>query len=149
MNPNEEWLTTPQAVQLTGYSKALITHLAREGRINAYKVGRDWLINRQDLLDYQQKMQQKRKKRGAKRKKSKTQETKTPAFSLENLITTSEAAEISGYTAHFIRTLAGQGRIEAVKKGKIWLIRRDSLLAYCAEMKQKGTAKHSPSLKKG
>lgn len=39
-NPTE-WITTKEAAEFTGYDCAHIRRLAREGRIEAEKVGRD------------------------------------------------------------------------------------------------------------
>jgi excisionase family DNA binding protein len=46
------WLTTQQAAVLADYTEAYIRQLAIAGRIKAQKLGRDWLINKEDLLAY-------------------------------------------------------------------------------------------------
>jgi excisionase family DNA binding protein len=50
------WITTDVAVTLTGYSAAHIRRLAREGRIGTRRVGRDWLVSREDLLAHKARM---------------------------------------------------------------------------------------------
>lgn len=52
----EEWLTTRSAAELSGYSIKYLRHLARQGRIEARKIGRDWLLNRDSLLAYKRWM---------------------------------------------------------------------------------------------
>ena len=56
MNDLAEWLTTTEAATLTGYAPAHIRILARKGRIEARKIGRDWLVSRDSLLAYKRRM---------------------------------------------------------------------------------------------
>ena len=55
--PGENWLTVPQAAALTGYSIVNIRRVARLGLVQTWKPGREYLIERQSLLDYQAQMQ--------------------------------------------------------------------------------------------
>jgi excisionase family DNA binding protein len=61
-----EWLTTKQAAALIGYNAEYIRKLAQSGRIPAQKLGRDWLIQRADLLTHVRSVGQKGRKRGPK-----------------------------------------------------------------------------------
>lgn len=69
---------------------------------------------------------------------------------IEEYVTIQEAAddERVTYTAYWIRRLAQEGKIKAVKVGKRtrgqWLIHLPSLLEYIGEMDDLGTKKHSP-----
>lgn len=56
MNKLENWLNTTRAAQLTSYSQAYMRILARSGQVEARKVGRDWLVNRESLLAYKSRM---------------------------------------------------------------------------------------------
>ena len=47
------WVTTAKGAKLTGYSREYVRVLARDGKIQAAKVGRDWLVNKESLLEYQ------------------------------------------------------------------------------------------------
>lgn len=58
-------------------------------------------------------------------------------------ITTSEAAQVSGYHPEYIRKLARQGRIGAEKKGRDWWIDRDRLREYVDLASQLGAQKHA------
>ena len=50
---SEGWITTTEAVELTGYHIEYVRELARSGRVEARKVGaRAWLVNKADLLRY-------------------------------------------------------------------------------------------------
>lgn len=59
-------------------------------------------------------------------------------------ITTKEAARLTGYTAVYIRRLIRTKRVNALKRGRDWLIDRLSLMAYKARMEALGTQKHNP-----
>ena len=56
-NPTE-WITTTQAAELMGYNYAHVRLLARKGRIQSVKMGRDWLINKENALAYARQMEQ-------------------------------------------------------------------------------------------
>ena len=47
-----EWLSTEEAVQLSGFHPEYIRELARAGKIGAVKKGRDWWIDRDLLREY-------------------------------------------------------------------------------------------------
>ncbi len=53
----EDWLTTEDAARLSGYTSAYMRQLAQRGRVSAIKAGRDWLINREALLEYTRGME--------------------------------------------------------------------------------------------
>jgi excisionase family DNA binding protein len=50
------WLTTEQAETLTGYSVAYLRRLANQGRVEARKVGRDWVLYKDSILAYKKRM---------------------------------------------------------------------------------------------
>jgi excisionase family DNA binding protein len=50
------WITTDRAASLTGYRAAYLSELARSGRVKAQKMGRDWWLDREDLLRYKATM---------------------------------------------------------------------------------------------
>lgn len=53
-----EWITTQEAATLTGYSAVTLRQFAREGKIKGVKRGRDWFIDRAEVLAYVETMQQ-------------------------------------------------------------------------------------------
>lgn len=53
----EGWMTVNEAAALAGYTVGHIRHLARAGALLAVRVGRDWLINCEALLQYQRAME--------------------------------------------------------------------------------------------
>jgi excisionase family DNA binding protein len=52
----EGWLSTAEAKELTGYSSGYLRRMAKQGRIEASKVCRDWLFHCESLLAYKTRM---------------------------------------------------------------------------------------------
>jgi len=52
----EGWIGMAEAAELSGYSPAYVRQLANRGRVEARKVGRDWLIERGSLEAYKARM---------------------------------------------------------------------------------------------
>jgi len=65
-------------------------------------------------------------------------------------ITTAEAAELTGYTtAARFRQLATKGIVTAQKRGRDWLLDKESVLACVEKMGRLGTAKHDQETGRG
>ncbi len=62
----------------------------------------------------------------------------------DNLITTTAGAELTGYTAAYVRQLILRGKLPARKTGRDWLVSRAALLAHKAKMDELGSRKHNP-----
>lgn len=56
-------LTLKEAARFSPYSAEYLNLLARKGKINARKIGRDWLITKADLFEYLKKQQTESKSR--------------------------------------------------------------------------------------
>ena len=54
-DPNE-WITTKEAAELTGYDVTHVRWLIREERVLGHKFGRDWMVNRKSIQDYSDEM---------------------------------------------------------------------------------------------
>jgi excisionase family DNA binding protein len=54
-NPSE-WITTKEAAKLTGYTMARFRQLAKEGAVEAKKLGRDWFLDKQSVLGWTEEM---------------------------------------------------------------------------------------------
>ena len=48
----EDWITTLDAAQITGYNVEQIRRLARTGKITSKKWGKEWMIDKTSLLEY-------------------------------------------------------------------------------------------------
>ena len=62
----------------------------------------------------------------------------------DDWITTTEAAELSGYHPERVRELIRDGEIEARKFGTIWQVSRGSLLAYLKAAEKTGDKRWGP-----
>jgi excisionase family DNA binding protein len=52
------WITTAEAAELTGYKLSHLRYLVREGLVKGQKFGRDWMIHRESVLAYSEKMKE-------------------------------------------------------------------------------------------
>ncbi len=69
MAKQEEWITTKEAVAITGYNPIYLRELIRTGKIEAQKWGRDWQVSRKNLMAYVRRAEKSSDKRmGAKKK---------------------------------------------------------------------------------
>lgn len=59
-------------------------------------------------------------------------------------ITTSEAAELTGYGMARFRQLASQGKVEGQKSGRDWFLEKSSVLEGAEQMRHVGSAKQDP-----
>lgn len=49
---SDEWITTQEAAELSGYHPEHLRRLIKQGEIEARKISIVWLIDRRSLLDY-------------------------------------------------------------------------------------------------
>jgi len=49
------FLNTKQTSELLNLSPLTITRLIREGKINAFKIGREWVVTQESIEEYQAK----------------------------------------------------------------------------------------------
>lgn len=68
MAKQDNWLTTQQAAELTGYTVFYIQDLAREGKVKAKKVSIVWLVERESLLNHVKQVRSQGEKPGPKTK---------------------------------------------------------------------------------
>ena len=62
INPTE-WITTREAAELTGYAAAYFRQLIKRGRLQARKRGRDWFLDKAEILAYAETMDRLGKKK--------------------------------------------------------------------------------------
>lgn len=48
----DDWITTKQAADLSGYNVQYVRRLIRNGKVDARKFATVWQVNRQSLLTY-------------------------------------------------------------------------------------------------
>src|ERR1022692_1925818 len=61
-SPEEHWYPVSQVAKSTPYSATFVRQLARHGKIDAVKIGRDWVTTQQSVLQYIQTQQERHKK---------------------------------------------------------------------------------------
>jgi|CZKX01.1.fsa_nt_gi hypothetical protein len=61
-SPEGQWYSISQVAKSTPYSATFVRQLARQGKIDAIKIGRDWLTTQQSVLQYIQAQQERHKK---------------------------------------------------------------------------------------
>jgi excisionase family DNA binding protein len=71
----EEWLTTTEAAELSGYHPEYIRDLVRESKIEGRKFGIVWQVSRESLLGYLETMQEKGERRGPKPRQDDTSQS--------------------------------------------------------------------------
>lgn len=62
-----DWITTEQAVELSGYHREYLRERIRDGKIKARKFATVWQVNRHSLLAYMRGQEKRGEKRGPKR----------------------------------------------------------------------------------
>lgn len=62
MTSSGQLISISQAAKLTPYSSGYLSLLARKGRLNAFKVNRDWLTTPTAVLEYVKKQKIKHQK---------------------------------------------------------------------------------------
>ena len=68
----EDWLTTYEAVQLSGYELDYIRKLVRAKKITGRKWGQSWQVSRKSLQEFLKDREQQGGKRGRKPKRVQT-----------------------------------------------------------------------------
>jgi len=59
-----------------------------------------------------------------------TQTQATPQHLVEDYVTIEEAMRLTGYTGQYLRRMARQGRIRAIKFGGFWMVHLATLQEY-------------------
>ena len=50
--PKEDWITTAEAAEVSGYNEEYIRRLIRKGKLPARRFGPMWQVSRSALLEY-------------------------------------------------------------------------------------------------
>jgi excisionase family DNA binding protein len=65
-------------------------------------------------------------------------------FDPSNWITTTQAAELTGYTPGYFRKAIKRGRLQGQKLGRDWILLKKEVEAYAEKMRRLGPQKHDP-----
>lgn len=55
-----DWITTKEAMQLTGYSQEYIRVLLRDNKVESSKIGSNWFVSRKSLMEYFKRQEDRR-----------------------------------------------------------------------------------------
>ena len=151
MNPIEDshLITTKDASELSGYSADYLSKLARAKKISGTQVGRNWLVNKESLVSFIEAQRRHKKElarelarvRASEYRANAKQPVAKPVFAApaletvrieRDLISTKDAAQLSGYSADYLAKLARERKVSGVQVGGSWLLRRDALTAFLA-----------------
>ena len=64
----DEWITTKEAAELSGYTADYVRKLAIAGKVKGQRWGRDWQIERRSILNYIKTAEEFGERRGPKPK---------------------------------------------------------------------------------
>jgi excisionase family DNA binding protein len=73
-----------------------------------------------------------------------TEALKTGGQLIEDYITIEQAVEQTGYTGQYLRRMAREGKIRAVKFGAFWMIHLGSLQEYLAQAENTADKRYGP-----
>lgn len=62
----DDWITTTEACQTTGYHPVHMRRLIRTGKVKARKFGPVWQVSKESLLNYLKQIETKGERRGPK-----------------------------------------------------------------------------------
>jgi len=119
-------LSLAEASQLTPYSQEYLSLRARQGKLKAVKVGRDWITTKEWLDDYLIRV----KSASVSRKKQKGE-----------YISLREAAKHTKYSQEYLSLRVRQGKIKAVKLGRNWATTKEWVDEYAARVSEQKVQK--------
>lgn len=146
----DEWLTTYEVMQHLNISRSYVYTLAKRYKWETGKIGNMRYFCAADVVSTPDADE--RQRAGYKERSTRVEKKgklKMIELSNETYLTTSETADLTGYTESYLQTLAKNGTISAVKIGNAWAIEKSSLLKFGKkqEPKQKPQKKQSVSLR--
>jgi hypothetical protein len=105
---NSQYISLQEAAKDCKYSQEYLSLRARQGKLKALKVGRDWVTTKEWLQDY-------------------LRETEA---SVTNYISLQRATKYCNYSQEYLSLRARQGKLRAVKFGRNWVTTREWLSEY-------------------
>lgn len=121
-----ELITTAEAAERLGVVRSRVLALIAEGRLPATKLGRDWVIQAEDLA------------RVAPGESGFFRGDREPPRPRANELTMEQAAEALGIKVNGVRYLVSAGKLEGVRRGRRVYVTRPSLDAELARRGSQG-----------
>ena len=134
---NKKYITLQQAAQIYGCTSRHMSLMARQGKLKATKIGRNWVTTQTWLNEYTANFK--------------------PVVSQENnnnngkYISLKEAAKAYGCTSRHLNLMARQGKLKATKIGRNWVTTFKWLKEYSKEvskLEKTPSIKFAPDLRK-
>ncbi len=130
---NKKLISTTEAAKSSGYSKDYIGQLCRNSKVECRQVSGHWYVN-SDSLDAYKGTNDSDKSEVKSSDVSTTDEgvvrDDTITHDGDEYISTSRAAELTGYTQDYIGQMARSGEVAAHRMGRRWFVGNDSLLSH-------------------
>ena len=116
----DKYISLADASQLCSYSQEYLGLRARQGKLKAVKVGRDWVTTENWLSDYIGEI-------GVKSEAGTKMEAKKDNVSevADRHISLREAAADSPYSQDYLSLRVRQGKLKAVKHGRNWVTKKE------------------------
>lgn len=146
---NEKLVPTAHASKITGYSKDYVGQLCREEKIECRRVSGLWYVSEGSIREYQrqgvqpvgipeskeEESESVKELRASHEKPKfgiKTGNVRDDTFTYDGIeyISTSRAADVTGYAQDYVGQLARNSEIEARKVGRRWFVGRKALVEH-------------------
>lgn len=125
---DENLISTTRAAELSGYSKDYVGQLCREEKIDCRRVSGNWYVREESIKMHQESVGEDSVSKSS-AYSIKVGNVRDDTFKYDGIeyVSTSRAAEITGYAQDYVGQLARNGEIEARKVGRCWFVGRQSL----------------------
>ena len=127
----KHYLSSRRAAEEIGYSQDYVTHLAREGMLDARMVGGLWFISRTALDVHKAQATIKAEEKADSNHEEHSHGPATLiSFDGREYVSTARAADATGFTPDYIAQLAREGTVSARQVGNRWYVDLESVVAY-------------------
>jgi len=116
----KEYISLVEASKASPYSQEYLSLRARQGKLKALKIGRDWMTTKNWLEDYLKGVRISREEK---------------AGSQNEYLSLQEASKTSPYSQEYLSLRVRQGKLRAVKIGRNWMTTPNWLKEYSQQVK--------------
>jgi len=131
---NNNFISLAQASQLCSYSQEYLSLRARQGKLKAKKMGRDWMTTKEWLSEYLVLT---------------NPEPKSSQERGNKLILLQEAAKLTPYSQEYLSLRVRQGKLQAKKQGRNWYTTEEWIREYAERVKQFETQRRALKIEAG
>ncbi len=137
----QKYISLREAAKYSGcYSQDYLSLRARQGKLKALKLGRNWVTKKKWIDEYLEKTGRKKvkfKKRKIYQPREKKEEIEEIEVRVlkEEPISLKEAAKYSGYSQDYLSLRARQGKLKALKLGRNWVTKKKWIDEYLEKVR--------------